>query len=220
LQTDRLRKSQAHDKQQSSVIAEKDAIIQYHVNEKGQLVAQKEAAEIRSKDLENSYPKIYETLKRDMDINAKNLKAYIQNEFAAHGTGQGSVTTNNYYDTATHKQVRFRDFHMSDGYLTFDTRLYDSLQTSLYRYTYSDTAKTAISAKRKWFLGKEQLFATTVFSNPSSKITGTTNILVNNYRDKRFSVSLSAGYGLVKVGDEVHTGWFAGPSVSYSLFKF
>jgi len=219
-QSIRLQKAQTSVEQKESVIAEKNAIIEYHVNEKGQIVAQKQAAEIRAKDLEDAYPKIYESLKRDMDVKIKDLKAFVQNEFEARGSGTGSVTNNNYYDSASGKNIRFKDFHMSDGYLTFDTRLYDSLQSALYTYVYSDTAKTAIHAKRKWFLASEKLYATTVFSNPNAKITGTTNILVKDYRDKRFSIGISAGWGLVKVDNDIHTGWFVGPSVSYSLIKF
>lgn len=220
MQSIRLSKSQLREKQQESVITEKNAVIEYHVNDKGKIVADKEAAELRYKDLQKSYPEIYKALKEEMDVNYKRLKAFVQNEFVSHGTGIGSVTNNHYYDSSINKTIRFRDFHMDDGYLTFDTRLYDSLQSSLYSYTYIDTAKTAIHGKKKWLFAHEELYSTTVFSNPNAKITGTTNILVNNYKDKRFSVSLSAGWGLVKVGNEVNTGFFVGPSVSYSLFKF
>jgi hypothetical protein len=217
---ERGNKFKAESEQRGTVIDEKNAIIKFHVNDKGQTVADKEAAELRYKDLQKSYPEIYKALKDEMDVNYKRLKAFVQNEFAAHGSGTGSVTNNHYYDSASGKTIKFRDFHMSDGYLTFDTRLYDSLTSSLYTYVYADTAKTAIHGKKKWFLGSEKLYATTVFSNPQAKITGTTSILVNNYKDKRFSIGVSAGWGIVKVGTEVHTGWFVGPTVHYSLYKF
>lgn len=214
--------------QKDSVISEKNATITYHVNDKGRIVSEKDAAVLRSKDLEESYPKIYETLKRDMDINARNLKAYIQNEFSARGQGTGSITNNHYYDSGTKTSFDSLKFKMDDGYMKFkvgfELRYFNnklSYKQSPYSYSYSDTSKTAVHGKKKWLLGNERLYSTTTFGNPNSKITGTTNILVDNYRDKRWSISFSVGYGLVKAkDDEVHTGWFAGPSVTYSLFKF
>ena len=219
---ERGNKFKADSEQKGTVIAEKNAVIQYEINEKGKILGKKEAAELRIKDLEASYPEIYKSLKEDMNVEFKRLKAFVQNEFEARGSGTGTVTNNHYYDSASGKNVKFRDFHMDDGYLTFDTKLFDSLATSLYKYTYRDTAKTAIHGEKKWYqvFKNEKLYATTTFGNPQSKITGTTNILVNNYRDKRFSISISIGYGLVKTENGVDTGWFGGPSASYSLFKF
>jgi hypothetical protein len=68
--------------------------------------------------------------------------------------------------------------------------------------------------KKIWQIWKdEKLYATTMFSNPNAKITGTTSILVDNYRDKRWvlsvggyvdpfnqkaGVSLNFGYALLK----------------------
>lgn len=201
--------------QLSSVINEKNDSIHYHKNENGKVVAQKVAAELRAKDLEKAYPEIAESIRKELGIEIRNLKAYIKNEFSARGGGTGTTVTNNYYDTATQKRVYFRDFSMDDGHLTFSTRVYDSLKTSPYRYLYQDTAQTAIASNKKfWQVWKdERLYATTMFSNPNAKINGTTSILVNNYRDKRWvlsvggyvdpirqqaGVSINFGYALIK----------------------
>lgn len=228
IQTYRLEKAKKEVKQKESVIAEKNAVIEYHVNEKGQLVADKEAAVLKAKELEASYPEIYKSLKEDMDVNFKRLKAFVQNEFEARGSGTGTIVNNHYYDSGTNQSFDSLKFKMDDSYLKFNVNFelrYTpgkpiNITQSPYTYTFADTAKTAIHGRKKWFLGSEKLYATTVFSNPNAKITGTTNILVDNYRDKRFSIGVSAGWGLVKVDNDIHTGWFVGPSISYSLFKF
>lgn len=218
----RLQDEKVKSKGLTSALSEKNAKIEILTNSLGETIFRKQAAELRVKDLEKAYPELAATLEKQFDVKMKNLKAYIENQFQVHGTGTGTVTNNHYYDSASKKTVKFRDFNMDDGYLTFETRLYDSLSNALYKYTYNDTAKTVIASDKKFFQfwKNEKLFATTKFSNPNSAITGATNILVNDYKDKRFSVSISAGWGLVKVGNEVHTGFFGGPSVSYSLFKF
>lgn len=215
---ERGNKFKKESEQRATVIGEKNAIIEYHVNDKGKIVAQKEAAELKASDLEKAYPEIYKTLKEDMDVNFKRLKAFVQNEFEARGSGTGNITNNHYYDSASGKNVTFRDFHMDDGYLTFDTRLFDSLSTSLYKYTYRDTAKTAIHGQKKWYqiFKSEKLYATTTFSNPSAKITGTTNIIIDNYRDKRIIVSVGMNYLPFCESQPFQPGIHVG----YALFKF
>jgi len=201
-------------KSRDSVISEKNDVIKYHVNNEGRILGEKKAAEIHAKELEQMYPHVYAELKKEFDIQQKNLKAYIKNEFSAIGTGTGSVVNNHYYDSTTRRNVRFRNFNMDDGYLKFNTTLYDSLFNAPYSYSYSDTASTVIHKKRKWLLGKEELYSTTKFSNPNAKITGTTNILVKDYRDKRWSVMIGAGY------DPFYNKPTAMIGLGYSIFKF
>lgn len=218
----------AESDQRQSVINEKDAIITFKTNQYGKVVAEKDAAVIKANDLEKSYPEVYKMLKDEMDINAKNLKAFVRNEFAAHGTGTGTIVNNHYYDSSTNSSYDSLKFNTDNNkYLkfnvNFELRFTDGklkYSQSPYTYSYSDTVSTAISSKKKWFLGSEKLYATTTFKNPDSKIYGATNILVNNYKDKRFSIGVGAGYGIVVVGNNVHTGWFVGPSIEYTLFKF
>jgi len=58
------------------------------------------------------YPEIYNELEKSFDIKVKNLKAYIKNEFEVRGSGTGQVVNNHYYDSATKRIIRFRDFDM------------------------------------------------------------------------------------------------------------
>lgn len=195
----------------SSVI-EKDAIIEYHKNKLGQTVAQKDAAILQTKQIAEAYPKIVEDLTKQFDIKLKDMRAYISNQFDAHG--QGNTTVNHYHYTDSAGVSRsYLNLKVSDGYLSFRAKVYDSLNAP-YTYDYMDTAKTVISAKKKWVLGDEKYYSTTIFSNKNAKITGTTNVLVDNVRDKRWVIS--AGVSYLPLTSQVQ------PTITfgYALIKF
>lgn len=226
----KIQEQQKESDMQQSTIREKNAVIEYHQNKEGRIVAEKDAAVLRSKDLEEFYPKVVEEIERSFDIKIKNVKAYIENAFVAHGTGTGSIVNNHYYDSGTrtsYDSLRFstpKDPNLNFK-VSFELRYVNNkltYQQTPYTYTYQDTARTVFSSTKKWWQvwKNEQYKASTMFSNKNSKVVSTTNLLVEDYRDKRFTVSISAGWGIVKTEDEVTTGYFVGPSVSYSLFKF
>jgi hypothetical protein len=202
-------------KEKDSIIAEKTAQIEYHVNDKGKIVAEKLAAEASLKELSKAYPDLARELKKDFDVKMKQMKAYIRNEFEARGSGMSNIT-NNYYDTAKNQFTRRLNF--DDGYLRFESSI-DSSNHALSTYSYRDTATTVIHTKKKWFMGSESLYASTSFGNPVAKTMNTTNLLVK-HRDKRWVVS--AGVSWAPVSAE---GWNARqfvPTVTfgYALIKF
>lgn len=226
---DKLQDEKIQSKGLASALSEKDAKVEKLTNALGEEIYRKQAAELRVKDMEKAYPELAATIEKQFDVKMKNLKAYIENQFQVHGTGTGTVINNNYhYDSATNTASDSLKYAMDDKFLkfniNFELKFTDkfSINQSPYHYTYTDTAKTVIASNKKFlqFWKNEKLFATTKFSNPNTSLIGATNILVDDYRDKRFSISISVGWGLVKVGNGVHTGFFGGPSVSYSLFKF
>lgn len=213
-----------------SANSEKDAKIEKITNALGEEIFRKQAAEVRIKDLENAYPQLAATLEKQFDIKIKNLKAYIENQFVAHGTGTGTITNNHYhYDSATGTASDSLKYKMNDGFLSynvnFELKFKDkfTITQSPYHYQYSDTAKTVIASNKKFFQfwKNEKLFATTKFSNPNTSLVGATNILVDDYKDKRWSIGIGAGWGLIITNDgTVEVGWYLGPNVSYTLFKF
>ena len=207
--------SNAEVRRKDSVIAEKNAEIKFRTNRQGQIVAEKEAAILRAKEIEDSYPAIAEKLEKSFDIKVKNLKAYIENQFHARGEGTAPIITNNYYDTATNRMVTAHKVDINDGYLDFHSVQFDSLKQVFYEYMYTDTASTAIHGKKKWLFGNEKLYATTIFNNPNAAITGTTNILVDSYKDKRWVIS--AGVSYVPFGEQHFQPTI---SVGYAIFKF
>lgn len=195
-----------------SILDQKNSEIEYHVNEKGKIISEKGAAEMRYRDLQKAYPQIYKSIKDDMDIKIKNLRAYIQSEFQASASNNGTIT-NNYIITADSTKKQYRVLNINDGYLKLVSYIGDS-SNSPYNYTYTDTVKQAISIKRKWFLGNEHMYATAAMSNPNSKVYGNSSILIKDYRDKRFGVGIGANY------NPFTNKIYFGIGIQYNLIKF
>jgi len=189
---DRLQKKQHEAEDLMSSAIEKDAIIKYHTNKLGQTVAEKDAAILQTKQIAQAYPKIVDDLNKQFDIKFKDMRAYISNQFSAHGEGNTTVNHYHYTDSAGVNRS-YLNLKVSDGYLSFRAKVYDSLHAH-YDYDYLDTAKTVISVKKKWMFGTEKYYSTTIFSNRNSRITGTTNVLVDNIRDKRWGVFIGVSY--------------------------
>lgn len=198
--------------QNKSVLSEKTDSIRYYRTDNGKLVAEKSAALLSTKDVSDSYPQVVAQLK-EIDIRLKNMKAFMQSSFQANGSGTG-IINNHYYVDSTGRRVAYKEFSMHDGYLSFRTTLYDSTVQSTYEYSYTDTISTVIHSKKKWFFGDEKIYATSLLKNPNAKVTGTTNLLIDTHKDKRFYVGVGASYSPL-------TNTFA-PSVhvGYALFKF
>lgn len=205
------RKAEHESKRKSTVIEEKDADIQHWQTESGRQAMMKDAAIANTKEFTEAYPKLADELKREFDIKVKDLKAIVRAEFQARGQGVGNISNTYYVDSTG---VRYKEFKMDDGYLSFNTMLYDSSVNAPYKYSYTDTLTYGFTTKKKWLLAREKLYGFGGLKNPNAKITKTTNVLISDFRDKRFSVGPYAGYSL-RHGD-VDFGF----SVQYSLFKF
>lgn len=187
-----------------SVIDEKNDTIHYYLNENGRLVSEKKAAEVRANELRALYPQIYKSITNDLNIRMRDLKAYMESEFKVTGTGTSEVH-NHYNNQSGVKEITSRD-----GYLDYSGVIIDSV-TAKYSYTYTDTIKQTISAKRRWFFGNESLYGSAVLSNPNAKIIGGKSVLIKEYRDKRFGLGVGVFYdGTFRLGVGIH----------YNLLKF
>ena len=203
----------AHNKIDSdqSVIAEKNDSIHYHKAKNGQIVAEKLAAEIKPKDLAKDYPEVAEQLKQ-LGIELKSVKAVMHETIAAKGSGNSTVTNNYYTDSAgvKHKAI---NLGVSDGYLTFKATVYDSLNAP-YSYEYVDVITMAMHTKKKWLFGNYSLYGSGSLKNPNAKILSSTNVLIKDYKDKRWSIGPYVGYDVIRLKPT------AGLSVQYSLIRF
>lgn len=206
-----VRQFKEKEKGYQSIIKEKDAIITYKTNKEGELIAQKDAAIGSYKQLAEAYPQIAESIQKDFDIKLKNLKAYMQSEFEARGSGNSTVTNNYYIDSAGNK-VEYFKLSANDGYLNFNADVYSPTKAP-YTYSYKDSIQYAISREKKWLFGNERLLASGKLSNPGAKITNTTSYLIQDYRDKRFYLGAGMSYGLDgRFVPSIHVG--------YALIKF
>lgn len=209
----RSQKLSALNDNQESIIAEKNDSIRYHINDKGRIVADKLAAEATSKQIAEAYPQLEKELKDAFDLKLRDLRVFIKNEIQATGQGKSTVV-NNYYTDSLGNKVEYRDVKFNDGYLKFESSVFEGLDFGDAKYVYTDTITTTISSAKKWFLGKETLRAQSALNNPNAKVINTTNILINNYRDKRFCVYVGPGYDFLNNQLTLNVG------VGYALIKF
>lgn len=209
---DRWHKAVHKTEEQQSILTEKQDSIRYHKNKFNQVVSEKKSADITTKEFQDFYKSETAKLKDQLDINAKNIKAYMDAKFVAAGHGQGTVIHNHYIDSTGRTQDS-TSLSVADGHLSFHATIYDSLHLH-YKYTYSDSMTFAISVKKKWFLGKESLYGSGVFGNQNTKITHSTSVLIKDYRDKRWVVSAGVSYNpfINQFQPALHFG--------YALFKF
>lgn len=205
-----LENAHKHVAQQESVIREKNDSIRYH-KRNGKIIAEKAAAEVSPKDFAAAYPDAVKEITRQFDVKVKEMKAYMRAEIAAQGSGQATVV-HNHYDSAG-RSYPVWTLKASDGYLDFTADVVDSLHAP-FRYSYRDTLSTVVYARKKWLLGKESLYSSSMMRNPSAKVSGMTNVLVSNYRDKRWVVSVGVSY------DPWHNQFVPAVHAGYSLIKF
>lgn len=208
---DRIRKANEKNERQQSALTEKDAVIRYFQTTHGKTVAEKEAAILRADEIRDSYQNEFKRLLSDLKIKDANIRALSRSVIQAQASGQGKViykhdTINGQINTCPDSVIAM------DGYLYFGASIKDNLPE--YSYTYTDTVSNVFHVKKKWFLGKERLYASTMLSNPNAKVISSTNILVDQVKDKRFSVNVSLFY------DPFENKVRPGIGVGYSLLKF
>ncbi len=214
-------------------------------NKHGKLLTQKQAAEIRAGDLERLLPHVAESIRKDFDLKFKNLRAYVEGSFQASGSGNATITSIPYVTDTTlldtpdysvyqkpdgtvrmkkngvwvtlYDSTAFEPFALvaDDGYLNFKADVYSQFDAP-YEYTYSDTVKYAFHMRGKW-LQKKKLYATGMLSNKNARILNSEAVLVNEFRDRRWSVGPCISWG---VDQHLQTNFTVGFSIQYSLIKF
>ena len=205
-------KSQAREIKLTSIIKEKTDSIRHRKNKDGQTVSEKSAASVTPKQFEEAYADLAKELNRQFDVKIKDLRAVIKAEFEARGEGNAVTNYYNVYDSLQRDTVKAINFKVDDGYLDLDATILPS--RSPYKYVYGDTLSYGFVAKKKWLLGREQLYGFGGLRNPNAKIIAATNVLIDSYRDKRWVVS--AGVSYLPLTNQVQPS----VTVGYALFKF
>lgn len=82
-----------------TTLSSQNAELETRRNQAGELITEKQAGEIRIRDLERQIPKFKEQLQRDFDIKTRNLRGYAQTDFKAEGHGNAHVFLRIPYDT-------------------------------------------------------------------------------------------------------------------------
>jgi hypothetical protein len=208
---DQWQKSLETVRQKESIITEQSAEIKYRKTKEERIIATKDAAVLSSQEIAKAYPQVIEQLKKEFDIKLKDVRAYIRNEFEARGQGVSTIT--NYYVDSAGNKIDSRELLFDDGYLMFRSVL-DSSSHAMSTYVYRDTISTILSTKKKWFLGNEKMYASSMLQNKNALVTGSTNLMVSTYRDKRWTLSAGAYY------DPIRQDYGLGIIFGYALIKF
>lgn len=209
---DLRRHSKNTEEQFKSAHTESKSQIKYLTNEMGRILSEKKTAEITSKQFIELYNAEAKQL-REMDVRIKGLKAFVKAEIKASGSGLSTITTGDTdlaFTSEDPADPGESTLNFNDGYLSFSS----SLPSMKSNYTYTDTLVYAISFKRKWFLGKESLYSSATMMNKNSKITNSTDVLINDYKDKRWAVTVGPYYDPFRGQAGVSIG------IGYSLIKF
>lgn len=204
------KKSEESDRK-DTIIQEKESQAKHWETESGRQAMEKQAAIASAKEFQEAYPKAVEELKAEFGVKFRDLKAYVRAEFEVRGQGEGVINNTYLIDSAGRK---YKEFKMDDGYLRFSTMLFDSITSAPYEYAYSDTLTYGFTMKRKWFLGKETLYGFGGLRNPQAKITSATNVLIKDFRDKRWVISVGVSY------NPILNNFSPSVNFGYALIKF
>lgn len=196
-------------KGKDSIIREKTDSLHYERNAKDQEIASKNAAVASLHQLKQAYGNDLTEIKRELNIRDRDLKAFMKANFQAQGYGTTTIIHNHYDSTGA--QVVQPAFSIEDGYLALSGVVKDTTLT--YQYTYTDQILAAFHYENKgWF--KKELHWSGRLSNPNARITSATNAIVEEYKDKRWNVSVGVSYSpfTQQVLPTVSVGW--------AVFKF
>jgi hypothetical protein len=186
------RRLRAKSDRQESVIREKTDSLRYERNRAGQLVAEKAAAEVTLKELQTNYGAELRQIREELGVAKRELKAFVKSEFEARGTGETTIEHHHHYDNEGNV-VRVDSFRIKDGYLDMLGSIRDSTRIS-YEYTYTDEILHAFQFRRKWAFGKQELYSVSRLRNPNARVTNSTAVLVNEYKDKRWVISTGVSW--------------------------
>ncbi len=209
-----VRKRHAGNAGYESIIAEKTDSIRYRKSETGREIASKEAAFVSARQLGESYAYHLAEVRKELGIKEKQVKALLKITSTAHGSGTTIIRDTVFIDS-TGTEIPERTFALSDGYLSMAGRFHDKSDL-FYQYSYTDSVSIVTHTKKQGLFGPTKLFVSASFANPNNHITGLTNVLVSEARDKRFGVGPFVGYGFSNGGAGVQIG----VSVQYSLIRF
>lgn len=215
-----------------SMLREKQDTITYHLSKEGKLIAETKAAEVKMKDFKKYYPNEITEL-HALGIKPKDVKSFSKQVFKAEGKGEMKYATldgelyvvgdSNVYYTAQAYDKRYFPINTSafkliaqDGYLNFQADVYDELHTP-YEYQYADTLTQVFHFKRRWIFGRQTLYSSAMLANKNAKITNSQNVMVKEYRDKRFGIGPYIGLGW---SNSIKPQTNFGISIHWSLIKF
>lgn len=198
-------------KQKDNIIAEKNAVIEYKTNENGDLVAEKTAALASRDAIKNAYNAEVGRIRKNFDVKLKDMQSFITAKIETIGEGKSSAR-----DTLIIKkdgiEITGKKIRINEEWVSLTGILLNN--DFEYRYSTRDSVTFVTSFKRDKFLGPKKLIVNGISHNPNSNIAGLRNIVVDDFKPKRFSLGPALFY------DPFDNQFRVGVSVNYSVIKF
>lgn len=193
-----------------SIISEKNAIITYHENKEGKLVAEKTAAVADLETLKKSYPDLLKQAISKLNVKAKDLSTLTETVVQASAEGKIRIV----HDTVPGSKVEVPMGDIKDGYLDLHGDLVEDVFDYVkYKYTYTDTLIQAFEVKRRLFAPDVAVVKSSL-ANPNAKITAETGLIVQKIKHQRFNLSVGVGY------NPFQNQFYPTISAGYALIQF
>lgn len=197
-------------KQKDSIIAEKNAVIEYKTNENGDLVAEKTAALASRDAIKSAYNDEISRIRKDFDVKLKDMKGFITAKIETMGEGKSSAR-----DTLIIKEdgteITGKKIGINEEWFSLTGILLNN--DFEYRYSTRDSVTFVTSFKKDKLFGPKRLIVNGISHNPNSNITGLRNIVVDDYKPKRVSLGPALFY------DPFDNQFRVGVSANYSLIR-
>jgi hypothetical protein len=132
---DRLQKNKIDSLE--SLVESQQAELKMRRNSQGQLIAEKEAAQIQVSELKNSMPRLREQIEREFELKIRNLRGYSQTNFEARGQGNADIIIR--HDTSV-----IMDPDLMDSYLTVTAIPMPNNKPGYYYISNDDTVRVML----------------------------------------------------------------------------
>lgn len=203
----------------SSIIESKEGEVKYLKTELGKTVSEKQAAEVSANQFKEHYKKDLKRLENEFNIKLKRLKVFATAPIQVDGEGLSFIyenpadtTTNSHHlpDLGNLSLGKSSHLMFNDKYLSFDVDMSEGREGGYKStYTYRDTISYALHVKKRWIFGKERLYGSWMFENPNAVALNPTSVAIEEYKDKRFAVTVGPYFDPFRgnYGVSIGIGW-------------
>lgn len=132
-----------------------------------------------------AYPRV-DSILRVLDIQGKQLQALTAMSTTTAGSFRPKL------ESVARGDKTFQQISYKDKWLELDGVITD---TPILQYSIYDSFIVSTYWKRKWWLGKKEVFIDAYSLNPASKVNNLTGLKVSTENPKRFGIGPYVGYG-------------------------
>lgn len=213
----------------SSIIESREGEVRYLKTELGKTISEKQAAEVSAHQFKEHYKKDLKRLEDEFNVRLKRIKVFATAPIQIDGEGLSFIVE----DPADTSSLDFSGSNVlslgnlklgnlklgngssshlrfSDKYLSFNVDISEGREGGYKStYTYRDTISYVLHVKKRWIFGKERLYGSWMFENPNAVALNPESVVIEEYKDKRFAVTVGPYFDPFRgnYGVSVGLGW-------------